>query len=72
MSNNIFATDIKAVLQDSTVVTNAIGYVIDNKRVYKLPDGTVLTGSKKIKTMQFVRFAVPPEVLIYIMDKEYK
>ena len=72
MSNNIFATDIKAVLQDSTEVTDAIGYVIDNKRVYKLPDGTVLTGSKKIKTMQFVRFAVPPEVLIYIMDKEYK
>ena len=71
MSTNIFATDIKAVLEDSTEVTDAIGYVIDNKRVYKLPDGTVLTGSKKIKTMDFVRFLVPPEVLIYIMDKEY-
>lgn len=70
MSNNIFATHIKAVLEDGTEVTDVIGYVIENKRVYKLSDGTVLTGSKKIKNMEFVRFTVPPEVLIYIMDKE--
>ena len=71
MSTNIFATDIKAILEDGTEVTDAIGYVIDNKRVYKLSDDTVLTGQKKIKTMEFVRFVVPPEVLVYIMDKEY-
>ena len=67
MSTNIFATHIKAVLEDGTKVTDAVGYVIDNKRVYKLSDNTILTGTKKIKTFKFVRFVVPPEILTYIM-----
>ena len=67
MNNKVFAINIKAVLEDDTEVTDVTGYIIDNKRVYKLSDNTVLTGTKKIKTFKFVRFVVPPEILPYIM-----
>ena len=67
MSIFVFAYDINAVLEDGTEVTDVTGYIIDNKRVYKLSDNTVLTGTKKIKTFKFVRFVVPPEILPYIM-----
>ena len=70
MSNQIFITDINAILEDGTEVTNVSGFVIDNKRVYKLSDGTILTGTKKIKTIEFATFTVPAEILPYIMAKE--
>lgn len=67
MSIKVFAEKINAILEDGTEVTDVTGYVIDNKRVYKLSDNTILTGTKKIKTFKFVRFVVPPEILTYIM-----
>ena len=67
MSIKVFAEKINAILEDGTEVTDATGYLIDNKRVYKLSDNTILTGTKKIKTFKFVRFVVPPEILTYIM-----
>ena len=48
------------------------GYVIDDKRVYKLSDNTVLTGTKKIKTFKFARFTVPPQILPFIICKVYE
>tara|TARA_Y100000401_G_scaffold97957_1_gene85550 strand:- start:1021 stop:1239 length:219 start_codon:yes stop_codon:yes gene_type:complete len=72
MSAKVFAVNIKAVLEDGTEVTDVKGFVIDDKRVYKLSDNTVLTGTKKIKTFKFARFVVPPEILPFIMCKEYE
>lgn len=70
MSNQIFITDINAILEDGTEVTNVSGFVIDNKRVYKLSDGTILTGTKKIKTFKSSLILIPAEILPYIMAKE--
>ena len=70
MNTIIFAKDIKAVLEDNTEVTDVTADIIDDKRVYKTADDTVLTGTKKIKTIKFATFLVPPEILPYIMDKE--
>ena len=69
MKNLVFAENIKAVLEDGTEVTGVTGYVIDDKRVYKLSDKTVLTGTKKIKNIKFARFIVLPDILPYIMAK---
>ena len=70
MSVKVFARKINAILEDGTEVTDVTGYIIDNKRVYKLSDDTVLTGTTKIKTIKFARFIVPPEILLFIMSKE--
>ena len=70
MNNKVFAVNIKAVLEDNTEVTDVTGSLVDNKRVYKLPDNTVLTGTKKIKEIKFATFTVPGELLPYIMSKE--
>mgnify|MGYP003124253117 FL=1 len=69
MNNIVFAVDINAILEDSTELTDVTGYVIDNKRVYKTSDNTVLTGTKKIKTIKFATFTVPAEILPFIMSK---
>ena len=70
MNNIVFAQNIKAVLEDNTEVTDVTGRLVDNKRIYKLPDDTVLTGTKKIKEIKFATFVVPAELLPYIMSKE--
>tara|TARA_R100000773_G_scaffold44582_1_gene46337 strand:+ start:2899 stop:3117 length:219 start_codon:yes stop_codon:yes gene_type:complete len=70
MNNLIFAIKINAILEDGTEVDNAIGEIISNKRVYRLTDNTVLTGTKKIKTIKFATFTVPAELLFLIMSKE--
>ena len=70
MNTIIFAKDIKAVLEDNTEVTDVTAHIIDDKRVYKTADDTVLTGTKKIKTIKFATFLVPPEILPYNMDNE--
>ncbi len=70
MNNIVFAQNIKAVLEDNTEVTDVTGRLVDNKRIYKLPDDTVLTGTKKIKEIKFATFVVPAEILPYIMSKE--
>ena len=44
-----FAINIKAVLEDDTEVENVKGFLIDDKRVYKTSNNTVLTGNKKLK-----------------------
>ena len=69
MKNLVFAVDIKAVLEDNTEVTDVTGILINNKRVYKLSDNTVLTGTKKIKEIKFATFTVPAEILPYIMSR---
>lgn len=71
MNNLIFAINITAILENGTEVSNVIGQIIDNKRVYKLSDNTVLTGTTKIKTFKSASFTVPAEILPYIMSKEY-
>ena len=70
MNNIVFAQNIKAVLEDNTEVTDVTGRLVDNKRIYKLSDNTVLTGTKKIKEIKFATFVVPAEILPYIMSKE--
>jgi hypothetical protein len=70
MNNIVFAQNIKAVLEDNTEVTDVTGRLVDNKRIYKLPDNTVLTGTKKIKEIKFATFTVPAEILPFIMSKE--
>jgi hypothetical protein len=70
MNNLIFAIKINAILEDGTEVDNAIGEIISDKRVYKLSDNTVLTNTKKIKTIKFATFTVPAELLPYIMSME--
>ena len=70
MNNIVFAVNIKAVLEDNTEVTDVTGRLVDNKRIYKLPDDTVLTGTKKIKEIKFATFTVPAEILPFIMSKE--
>tara|TARA_R100000353_G_scaffold72951_1_gene55816 strand:- start:1630 stop:1848 length:219 start_codon:yes stop_codon:yes gene_type:complete len=70
MKNIVFAVNITAVLEDNTEVTNVKGFIVNNKRVYKLEDNTILTGPKKIKIIKFARFVVPPEILPFIMSKE--
>ena len=72
MNNKVFSVNIKAILEDGQEVTDVTGYIINDKRVYKLSDNTILTGSKKIKTFKFARFTVPPEILPFIMFKEYE
>ena len=70
MNNKLFAININAVLEDNTEVDNVTGYLENNKRVYKLSDNTVLTGTKKIKTIKYARFTVPAEILPFIMSRE--
>ena len=70
MNNLVFADNIEAVLEDGTEVTGVTGYIIDDKRVYKTDDDTVLTGTKKIKEIKFATFTVPAEILPFIMSKE--
>ena len=70
MNNIVFAVNIKAVLEDNTEVTDVTGRLVDNKRIYKLSDDTVLTGTKKIKEIKFATFTVPAEILPFIMSKE--
>jgi len=70
MNTVIFAININAILEDNTEVTDVTGYIIDDKRVYKTVDNTVLTGTKKIKTIKFATFTVLAEILPYIMAKE--
>ena len=71
MNNLIFAIKINAILEDGTEVDNVIGDIISDKRVYRLSDNTVLTGTKKIKTIKFATFTVPAQLLFLIMSKEY-
>tara|TARA_R100000773_G_C4211432_1_gene110916 strand:- start:465 stop:683 length:219 start_codon:yes stop_codon:yes gene_type:complete len=71
MKDFIFAINIKAVLIDDTEVNNVKGFVINNKRIYKLSDGTILTDTKKIKKFLFATFTVRPEILHSIMSLEY-
>jgi len=72
MNDLVFAVNINAILEDGSEVNNVTGEIISDKRVYKLADGTVLTGTTKIKTIKFARFVVPPQILPFIMSKENK
>ncbi len=69
MNDLVFAVNIKAVLEDGTEVTDVTGMLINNKRVYKLSDNTVLTGTKKIKRIKFATFTVLAEILPFIMSR---
>lgn len=70
MTSNIFVTNIEAILEDGTEVSNVSGFVIANKRVFKLNDGTVLTGTKKIKNIKSSLLVVPADILPYINNME--
>ena len=72
MIQNIFITNINAILEDDTEVNNVSGYIINKKRVYKMNDGTILTGTKKIKNILNATILVPPELLPYIYNMEYE
>lgn len=68
MNNLIFAIEINAILDDDTEVSGVIGLIYNNERIYKLADGTVLTGTKKIKTIKSSNEIAPAELLINIMS----
>jgi len=69
MNNLVFAVNVNAVLEDGSEANDVIGQIINDKRVYKLSNGTVLTGTKKIKKIKFATFTVAAEILPYIMSK---
>ena len=71
MNNLLFAINIKAVLEDDTEVENVKGFLIDDKRVYKTSNNTVLTGNKKIKNILNATSVVPIELLTYISTRGY-
>ncbi len=68
MNNIIFATEIKAILEDDTEVSGITGVFIDNSKVYKLSDNTVLSGTKKIKTIKSANINGAGDYLINIMS----
>ena len=70
MNDLVFAVKINAILEDGSEVNDVTGQIISDKRVYKLADDTVLTGTTKIKTIKFARFVVAPEILPFIMSRE--
>lgn len=72
MNDLIFALEINAILEDDTEVSGVIGVINNNQKIYKLADGTVLTGTKKIKTIKSSKQIAAAEMLINIMslDKE--
>ena len=70
MNDLVFALNINAILEDGSEVNDVSGEIISDKRVYKLADGTVLTGTKKIKTIKYSLFVVPPQILPLINSKE--
>ena len=72
MNNLLFAINIKAVLEDDTEVENVKGFLINDKRVYKTSDNTVLTGNKKIKNILNATSLVPIELLTYISTRGYE
>ena len=72
MSIFVFANNITAVLEDGTEVTDVTGFIQNNKRFYKLPDNTVLTGTKKIKEIKSIVYTIAGHFLPYIMQKEYE
>ena len=72
MNTFIFAIDNEATLKDGTKITDAKGFVENNKRIYKNKEGNILTGSTKIETFDFVSFVVTPEILNLIMLLEYE
>lgn len=67
MNNIIFAIEINAILEDNTEVTGVTGVIIDNKRVYKLSDNTILSDTKKIKTFKSAQTCNDVEIIIDIM-----
>ena len=69
MNNLVFAVKINAILENGTEVNDAIGELINDKRIYKLPNNTILTGTTKIKTIKFASIIVPPAFLPYIMSR---
>ena len=68
MNNIIFATEIKAILEDDTEVSGITGVFIDNSKFYKLSDNTVLSGTKKIKTIKSANINGAGDYLINIMS----
>jgi hypothetical protein len=70
MSSTIYVTKIVAILEDGTEVSDVNGFVIDGKRVFKTKDNTVLTGTKKVKTIKSAFLLVPPHILPYINSME--
>ena len=67
MKNLIFAININAVLEDSTEIFNATGFIIDNKKVYKNKDNEILTGEKKIKQIKKQLICVSPVIYSFII-----
>ncbi len=72
MTKAIFCNEIHAILEDDTEVKDVSGYVIDNKRVYKTKDNTILTGQKKIKKIISCMILVPAEFIPFILNMEYE
>ncbi len=70
MNNLVFAVKINAILEDGSEVNDVTGEIISDKRIYKLADDTVLTGTKKIKNIKSFLLVVPPSLLPYINNME--
>ena len=58
--NCLFAADCTIVCTDGTEEKECIGFVEDNKRVYKTKAGVELTGTKKPTSVEFLTIAVSP------------
>lgn len=72
MNNIVFAVNINCDLENGSNVTNVTGFVIDNKRVYKTNDGTVLTGTQKIKKINSMSATNLGLINLYISQLEYE
>jgi len=58
--NCLFAADCTVTCADGTEEKECIGFVEDNKRVYKTKAGVELTGAKKPISVEFLAIAVNP------------
>ena len=72
MTQRIFSNEIHAILEDGTEVRDVSGFVVDNKRIYKTKDNTILTGSKKIKKIISCFMLVPAHYVPFILNMEYE
>ena len=65
----IYAINIEATLIDGSSVKGVNAWIEDNKRVYKLSDGTELIGDKAVKSIEKCVFVVHPFQLKFLKSQ---
>lgn len=58
--NCLFSDDCTVTCADGTEEKECLGFVVDNKRVYKTKEGVELTGTKKPTSIKLQSIVVSP------------